>query len=296
VTIIHSQDSTSHSSVNLQSRPMSARATTVTTLVVSAWTVVVALTLPAFSVGEAIFGVISPVVGFGVGAWQGFGLGFGIVVQLFSGPIMIPAASAAMLGAAAGILSGWLGRAYFRKQDKFSKSFISSLFSSKILEGNAAGFVCNLVVSTATGLGLSLILSSVGVFNPATEIGQSWQVILGGGSGGPFDEGFIGALMALSYMLGALVVACGIAGLCMGGMLGGLIGAGFSTIGAPAFISGASEGLAFRFFAPYRPEDARSGRVIYFLVGAGVGAAEGVIVGFGTGAVFFIAQVASISG
>jgi hypothetical protein len=267
-----------------------------TTLVVLAWIGIVALTLPTFSVGETIMGVVAPAIGLAVGAWQGFGLGFGIVVQTLSGPVILPAVSAAMLGAVAGILSGWFGRAYSRKREKFTKSFISSLFSPEILEGNAAGFVCHLIVSTAIGLALSVVLSSAGVFDPTTAIGGSWQVILAGGPGGPFDEGFISLLIALFWMLGALLVACGIVGLCMGGVVGGLIGAGFSTIGVPAFISGASEGLAFRFFAPYRPKDERSGRLIYFLAGAGAGAAEGVLVGFGTGAVLFIAQVASITG
>jgi hypothetical protein len=201
-----------------------------------------------------------------------------------------------MLGAVAGILSGWLGRAYLRKQDKFRKSFISSLFSPEILEGNAAGFVCHLIVSTAIGLALSVVLSSVGLFDPTTEIGGSWQVVLGGGPGGPFDEGFIGLLIALFWMLGALLVACAMVGLCIGGVLGGAIGAGFSTIGVSAVAGGASEGLAYRLFAPYRPENLRSGRLTYFLMGAGMGAGEGILVGFGTGAVLFIVQVAGIFG
>jgi hypothetical protein len=286
---------TDRSSWESQSGPISFRAK-MTTLVVLAWIGIVALALPTFSVGETFFGVLSPAVGLAVGAWQGFSLGFGIVVQVFSGPIIIPAASAAMLGAVAGILSGWLGRAYLRKQDKFRKSFISSLFSPEILEGNAAGFVCHLIVSTAIGLALSVVLSSVGLFDPTTEIGGSWQVVLGGGPGGPFDEGFIGLLIALFWMLGALLVACAMVGLCIGGVLGGAIGAGFSTIGVSAVAGGASEGLAYRLFAPYRPENLRSGRLTYFLMGAGMGAGEGILVGFGTGAVLFIVQVAGIFG
>lgn len=295
MTIISPGGSSSRSSSDFQHQPMSFRGK-MTTLIVLAWIGVVAFTLPAFSIGGAFFGVISPVVGFAIGVWQGFGLGFGIVVEVFSGPIIIPAVSAALLGAVAGILSGWLGRGHSRKQSKFGKSFISSLFSPDILEGNAAGFVCHLIVSTAIGVALAVVLSSVGLFDPTTEIGRSWQVILGGGPGGPFDEGFTGLLIALFWMLGALLVACGIAGTCIGGVLGGVIGAGFSAIGAPAFIGGASEGLMFRFFAPYRPKDARSGRLIYFLAGAGIGAAEGAVVGFGTGAVLCVAQVASIAG
>ncbi len=262
-----------------------------------AWVLFVALALPIFSVGEAVVAVLAPVFGLIAGAWKGFGLGIGIAAHIFAGPVILPAVSAVMFGVAAGLLSGWLGRARFRSEDRVSRSFISSLFSPEILEGNAAGFVAKLIVGTAVGVALSVIVSSVGMFDPTTPIGGNWQLILGGGPGDyPFGDSLISLLLFIFCMLGALLVACGIAGLCVGGLLGGAIGAGFSTIGVSAFLNGASEGLAFRFFAPYRPKDERSGRLIYLLVGAGVGAAEGLLVGFVTGAILFIAQVARLFG
>lgn len=285
----------SDSSLRSQTRVSKFRAAT-EVLVVVGWPGYVAISLESFSVGEWFFGVLTPVFGLVMGGIAGFGLGAGIVAEVFSQAIAFPAASAAMLGAAAGILSAWFGRAHSVKQNYFRRSFISSLFSREILEGNAAGFVCHLLVSTAIGIALSVVLASVGVFEPATAIGENWRVILAGGSGGPWDSGFTGMLLALFYMLGALLIACGMAGFCIGGVLGGAIGAGFSTIGVPAFIGGASEGLAFRFFAHFRPKDVESGRLSYFVAGAGIGAAEGVFVGFATGAVLFLAQAASIMG
>jgi hypothetical protein len=273
---------------------MKARLVVVSVVV---WTIFVAIALPSFSVRDTIVAVVTPVVGIVAGGLKGFSLAFGIAMQAISGPVVLPVLSGAMFGAVAGILSGWLGRAYFGKRENISRSFISSLFSPEILEGNPAGFFCYLIVSTAIGVALSVILSSVGMFDHTTQIGASWQVVLGGGPGDyPFGDSLIGLLFALFYMLGALLIACGIAGLCVGGILGALIGAGLSSIGVPAFIGGASEGLAFRFFEPFRPEDERSGRLIYFLAGAGAGAAEGVLVGFGTGAVLFVVQLAHIFG
>lgn len=265
-------------------------------VVVVGWPGYVALSLESFSVGEWFFAVLTPVVGLAMGGFAGLGLGAGIVAEAFSGPILFPAASAALLGAAAGMLSAWFARAYTVKQNYFRRSFISSLFSLEILEGNAAGFVCHLIVSTAVGIALSVVLASVGVFDPATAIGEGWRAIFPGGSGGPWDSGFTAMLLALFYMLGALLIACGMAGFCIGGVLGGAIGAGFSTIGVPAFIAGASEGLAFRFFAHFRPNEVESGRLVYFVAGAGIGAAEGALVGFATGAILFLAQAVSILG
>jgi len=299
MTIISPQGPVDPSSRDYRYRTTFSRTSTARRVVLSlvlAWPVFVALSLPSFSVAETFVGVVAPVIGFIAGAFKGFGLGFGIAVQAFSGPIILPAMSAMMLGATAGILSGWLG-AIAPKDDRLGKSFISSLFSPEILKGNAAGFVCHLILSTAIGVALSVIMSSVGMFDHTTQIGGDWHVILWGGPGDyPFGDSLISLLFALFYMLGALLVACGIAGLCVGGVLGGMIGAGVSTIGVPTLVGGASEGLAFRFFAPYRPEDERSGRLIYFVVGAGVGAGEGMIVGFGTGAILFIAQITTIFG
>jgi len=273
---------------------MKARLVVVSVL---AWIIFVALALPSFSIGDTVIAVSAPIVGIVAGGLKGLSIGLAIAMQTFSGPITLPALSGAMFGAVAGILSGWLGRAYFRKHEKFSRSFISSLFSPEILEGNLAGFVCRLIVSTAIGFALSVIFSSVGMFDPTTHIGANWQVILGGGPGGyPLGDSVIGLLFALFYMLGALLIACGIAGLGVGGVLGALIGAGFSSVGVPAFIAGASEGLTFRLFEPFRPGNERSGRVIYFVAGAGAGAAQGVLVGFGTGAVLFMVQLVHIFG
>jgi hypothetical protein len=262
------------------------------TLVVLAWIGFVAFSLESFSIGDTIFGVLAPAIGLVLGGLEGLGLGYGIVAEIVSGPIVLPALSAALLGAVAGVLSAWFERAYSIKRNHFRKSFISALFSSEIWDGNVAGFFGRLVVSTAIGIALAAVLASAGVFDPTTAIGESWRVVLAGGSGGPWDSGFDSMLLMLFIMLGALLIACGIAGSCLGGLLGSAIGAGFSKIGVSAFIGGASEGLAFRFFAHYRPKKMESGRLIYFLAGAGIGAGDGVVVGFGTGTILFLAQAA----
>jgi len=288
--------SSSRSRTQLTYSRMTAKARVISVLVF-AWAAFVALTLPSFSIANTLVVVVAPIIGVIGGGIKGLSLGYFVALQAISGPVLLPTLSAALLGAIAGFLSGWLGRAFPGKQNKLTRSFISSFFSPEMLRENAAGFGCHLIASTATGLAVSVILSSVGVFDHTTQIGESWQVILGGGPGDyPLGDSLLGVVLAIFYMLGALLIACGIVGMGVGAALGGLIGAGFSSIGIPTVVGGASEGLLFRFFAPYRPEQERSGRLVYFFTGAGIGAAEGLLVGFGTGAVLFVAQILSIVG
>lgn len=279
--------SSNHSSYSSH-QPISTRAKAI--LAVIAISIIALKVVSGDGFGDVLVAaVLAPIFGSAIGAYFGFFIGFGGLAHFFSWILIPPVALAGILGALGGAVTAWMLRV-FDVKNKLAKSFVSSLFSPEIWEGNATSFLCKLLASAVVGYVVAAGFSSIGVFDAGTS---NFGMFAGGGGSGFAADPF-NWIMVLFAMLVVVLVAGGIIGGGTGGMVGAIIGAGFSSIGTGAVIAGAAEGTAFRFFAPYRPKELRSSWLIYLLVGAGTGIAESILIGAGVGMILYIARVVGI--
>jgi hypothetical protein len=277
-------------------QPKSTRAK-VTLAVIVTGVVGVVVAVVASGLGGDLLGVLlAPILGSLGGAIGGLVGGFMAVGRLFSWALIGPVALPGVLGALAGATSVWLMRV-FESKNKLGRSFVSSLFSPEIWQGNAMGFLYKLAVGTVVGYAVAAGFSSIGVFDTASaEFGSMGIIAMGGGGAGGAGGGdLFSSITGFFAVLVTLLIAGGIIGACAGGIVGAVIGVGFSSIGTNAVIQGAAEGMAFRIFTSYRPKDLRSGRLSYLLVGAGMGAAESISTGAFVGMVLFVARFIGIT-
>jgi len=261
------------------------------TLVVIVVAIVLVVVLPGG--GDLLFTlVVAPLLGCGIGAIRGFVVGFGVLSNFPSCIFLTPIAIAGILGALGGAVTAWLARV-FELKSQLARSFVSTLFSPEIWKVNVIAFLGKLVLGAVVGYVVSAGFSSIGVFDAATTSVEAMAVnVLGGGAGAGLE--LFSWLVLLFAMLAALLVTAGMIGAGAGGIVGAIIGAGFSSIGVNGVIQGAAEGSMFRLLAPYRPSDLRSGRFSYFIVGALTGAGESIFVGAGVGLVLGVARVVGI--
>jgi hypothetical protein len=271
-----------------------SKAETATLCVVAVWAIVVAAMLGFSSFWGIVFGVVMPPIGFVVGCFNGFSVGFGASANVFTGLLLAPTL-AGILGALGGVLTCWLCRA-LGVRSKLGHSFFESLFSSDIFDGNAAAFVCEVIVGTIIGYVVASGFASVGIVgSSAPHLLNIAGVVFGGGPGGGGPErDVINWLWDLFFVFGILLVAGAIIGSGAGAVLGTIIGAGFSSIGVTAIIQGATQGVVSRFFALFRPQDIKSGWTKYVLAGILIGAVEGITLGAGTGALLALARLTKI--
>jgi hypothetical protein len=293
--VIPPGSSSSSSSSSSSHQPISTRAKAVLVLIVIG--IIGVKVISGGSFGDVFATIVlAPIFGTGLGAYAGFFVGFGALAGFFSGSFLPPIALAGMLGALAGAVTAWLMRV-FELKSKLGKSFVSTLFSPEVWIADGVGFLCKLLVGAVVGYGVAAGFSSIGVFDAgATTSGTMLPLVLAGGGGSGFEVDPFNWIMVLFAMLAAVLVAGGIIGGCTGGIVGAIVGAGFSSIGTNAVIAGAAEGIAFRFFAPYRPKDLRSSWLIHLLVGAGTGAVESTVIGAGVGIVLSIAAILGVGG
>lgn len=261
------------------SRPLTTRQKAAVA-VLAACAVVTAMAVP---VSEWILLPVAAVVG----TMAGFGTGFGVVAQVFSGALVAPWLAAAALGALAGCLSAWLLRAK-EVRDEWGRSLVSALFDSRIWDGNVPGFVSRLLVGTVIGYAVALALASLGFFETGVTGLAAISTVVGGGSGLPGWALFISLLVAL-IVTGAIVGSCT-------GTIAGAAVAAFASIGVGAAVQGAAQGAAFRFFAPYRASDPKSGVAMHVLAGAAVGAGHGIAVGALSGGALFLLRLLGLPG
>jgi hypothetical protein len=270
-----------------------SKAETATFWVVVVWAIVVAGMLGFSSFWGIVFGVVMPPIRFVVGCFRGFSVGFGASANVFTGLLLAPIL-AGILGALGGVLTCWLCRA-LSIRSKLGHSFLESLFSSDIFDGNAAAFVCELIVGTIIGYVVASGFASVGVVgSSAPHLLNIAGVVFGGGPGGDPELDVINWLWDLFCIFGVLLVAGAIIGSGAGAALGTIIGAGFSSIGVATIIQGATQGAASRFFALFRPQDIKSGWTKYVLAGTLIGAAEGITIGAGAGSLLALARLTKI--
>jgi hypothetical protein len=244
----------------------------------------------AIVAGVVVLGPATPqlLAAAAAGAYHGFFLVLAAVPALIS--TLTESHSllfAAVTGALGGAAVAWV-RTALRVSDTRS-STVSVLFSPELWQKNGVELVVLMLMSAGVGYLVASAFSAVGLIGTPTHAGPETvfaaATIVFGGGGYPGGDDFPG-LIAFIAVLFAMMIAGGIIGAGLGGMLGSISGIGVWAFDAAAAVHGAAGGATVRLLLGGRRKSRGPDSLLqYVVLGAMTGAVEGMLSGAIVGAI-----------